>query len=142
MKIQTTIKQVGKRRPLIDTQKIEINDLPLNATLKDLIIAVVHQQIDTYIQKRTEKNMLPFLTEKNINTSVDSGKVSFGEIYNDNLDIDKEKSVETAIIAFGDGMYCVFVDSEQIEHLDERITLTENSVLTFVRLTFLAGSLF
>ncbi len=138
MKLQITIKQLGKKRP-IGTSVIEISNFNTEPTLKDLITNVVKQQVSEFNKKHTESAILPFITKQEIDDQSQTGKVGFGAIYNDNK-ANENEAIENAILAFTDGLFCVFIDDNQIENLDEKITITEKNVVSFVRLTFLAGS--
>ncbi|ASN83114.1 hypothetical protein DFI_16945 (plasmid) [Deinococcus ficus] len=50
-----------------------------------------------------------------------------------------EDATHTALRAFQDGLYYVFVDDQQIEQLDHVVTLRADSTLLLLRLTALAG---
>lgn len=45
MQIKISIKQLGKKRPLVTQKMIEIDALPSSPKLQDLIAAVVSQQV-------------------------------------------------------------------------------------------------
>ena len=67
-----------------------------------------------------------------------SGKVGFGNIYNEKK-ADVSRAQENVIMAFEDGLVRVFIGDCEQEKLDDNIDLKEGDVLTFIRLTFLAG---
>jgi len=48
-------------------------------------------------------------------------------------------AVATALLAFEDGIFQVYIDDEAIESLDEQVNLHEGSRLLFLRLVALAG---
>ena len=50
-----------------------------------------------------------------------------------------EKALDTAYLAFEDGLYCIFINDEQTEKLDDSLNLKDGDILTFIRLTMLAG---
>ena len=54
-------------------------------------------------------------------------------------DVDPEQAVETALLAFQDGLYYVFVDEQQVTELDAPVPLRAASRLMFLRLVALAG---
>lgn len=83
--------------------------------------------------------MLPFLAKDEIANQAESGKVGFGAIYSENK-VDLTVAQETALQAFEDGMFAVFADETEIQKLDEVVNISETTVFTFIRLTFLAGS--
>ena len=139
MKIKISVKQLGKKRPIITQKIIEIESLPSSPNLVHLIQAVVKQQVSTFNQKLEDKSLVPFLLKAAIEEKTKTGKVGFGSIYNDKK-ADEQAAIDNALLAFQDGIYCVFIDDNQIEQLNQPILLQPNSILTFVRLTFLAGS--
>ncbi len=139
MQVKISVKQLGKKRPIINQKGIKIEDLPDSPVLQNLIIAIVRQQVQAFNQKLEEKPLIPFLLKEDIEQKTKTGKVGFGSIYNDQK-ADEQGAIDNALLAFQDGIYCVFIDDNQIEKLDAPISLNENSVLSFVRLTFLAGS--
>lgn len=134
------IKQLGRKKPAIDKKTIEVKNLPKQPILSDLIKSIVIQQVQAFNQ-RTEKNSLvPFLLNDEIKNQSIGGKVGFGSIYNTNKAKEKE-AIQNALLSFTDGIYCVFIDEDEIEEIDQPIQLTPNSIITFVRLTFLSGSI-
>jgi hypothetical protein len=139
MQITVKAKQLGKKHALIENKVIEINDIGVNPTFSDLLKAVVTQQVSEYNSKTAEKTLLPFLAKDDITNQAESGKIGFGTIYSENK-AHLITAQETALQAFEDGVFAVFADEEEIQKLDEIINLSETTVFTFVRLTFLAGS--
>lgn len=129
MKLKISVKQAGKKHPLIDSKVIEITDIGFTPTVNDLINAVVAQQVHEYNNKTAENNLLPFLSE---------GKIGFGSIYNENKAVPADAQ-QTAVQAFEDGMFVLFVDDEEYTKTTAIVPLTNDSIVTFIRLTFLAG---
>ncbi len=139
MQITVKAKQAGRKHALIENKIIEIEDIGKTPLLQDLLKAVVKQQVEEYNRKSVEKNLLPFLSKDEIEEKSETGKVGFGSIYNENK-ADVTKAQETVLQAFEDGMFSVFADDFEVKTLSEEIKLTDSSVITFIRLTFLAGS--
>jgi hypothetical protein len=139
MNLKISAKQIGRKHPLIDNTIIEIEDIGPHPTLKDLLFAVVAQQVHEYNGKPLEKSLLPFLDAAAIEGQANTGKVGFGSIYNANK-ADVVKAQQSAIQAFQDGMFVVFAGEEQLPELTHIISLTPDTVITFIRLSFLAGS--
>ena len=140
--IRVNVKQLGKKHPILAEQPINIDTQKDTISIQELLDFIVQQQVENYNQKPIEKedidteklpkeNYLPLLIE--------SGKVSFSSIYNENK-ADLSKAQETAKQAFEDGMFAIFLGEKQIEDLAEEVSLTTNQSFTFIRLTFLAGS--
>jgi hypothetical protein len=140
MKLKFSIKQLGKKRAFIEAQPIEIAGNYGQYTLREVLSRVVSQQVETFNQKRSEKSLFNFLQESDIQEAAQNGRVRFGAIYNE-TQADVEKAIETVLLAFEDGLIAVFVDDEQIDLINQTIDITPQSTFTFVRLTFLAGSI-
>ena len=142
MNISISVKQLGKKHPLLQEKSIALDiENPVISTQK-LIESIVDHQVQLFRSSSFEfededkihlpkENYLPILT--------DTGKVGFGALYNHNQ-VDLVKAQENAILAFEDGLYTVFYGDDQLETLTEQIDLSQNKNLTFIRLTFLAGS--
>lgn len=109
-------------------------------TLADLIRTAVTGEVERFNTSRTEPKLFSFLTPGEIEGQAKDGKVAFGEV--DNTDeADLETAVATALQAHADGIFLVFVDDDEIRDLTQEITLEEGNVVTFLRLTFLTGTL-
>lgn len=132
-------KQAGRKHPLIEKRTIVIDDLQPTPSLRDLLAAVVKQQVTEYNNKPLEKNLLPFLDGEQVAQQASTGKIGFGSIYNENK-ADLSKAQDVAMQAFEDGLFAVFADEEELQALDTTFVLTPATVITFIRLTFLAGS--
>lgn len=142
MNISISVKQLGKKHPLLQEKSIPLDIENPVITTQKLIESIVDHQVQLFRSSSFEfededkihlpkENYLPILT--------DTGKVGFGALYNHNQ-VDLAKAQENAIVAFEDGLYAVFYGDDQLETLSEEIDLSQNKKLTFIRLTFLAGS--
>lgn len=139
MQIIVRAKQAGRKHALIENKTIEIDDLGSAPRFADLLKAVVKQQVEEYNRKPVEKNLLPFLSKDEVNAAAETGKVGFGSLYNENK-ADVAKAQAVALEAFEDGMFAVFAGDDELGNLDEPVQLNATTVITFIRLTFLAGS--
>ncbi|MFC4476056.1 hypothetical protein [Flavobacterium chungangensis] len=142
MNISISVKQLGKKHPLLQEKSIALDIENPVITTQKLIESIVDHQVQLFRSSSFEfededkihlpkENYLPILT--------DTGKVGFGALYNHNQ-VDLAKAQENAIVAFEDGLYAVFYGDDQLETLSEEIDLSQNKSITFIRLTFLAGS--
>lgn len=136
MQIKINLKQIGKRRNAVKEEMYTVSDGI--CTVRDLIADLVTRQVADLNARVGRGQVIDYLTGREIADFAEVGKIGFGELANPN-EQDAEKAVTCALQSFEDGIYCVFVGTEQKEHLDDEIKLTEDSVLTFVRLTMLAG---
>jgi len=137
-----SIKMLGKKHPVLESIAFQLsNQFPLSPTLQDLLIELVTQQVEQFNVSRTEENLLPYLSESDITDKLTRGKVGFDAVYNDKT-VSVEDALKTALQAFEDGLYFVFIDRVKIEKLEDKIELKENSELMLLRLTALVGGYF
>lgn len=142
MEIKVTVKQLGRKHPVLAEQSIEIAHHENHISLKHLLQLVVQQQVTAFNAKSFEledEDLSKIPQENYLNILTDTGKVGFGSIYNQKR-ADLQKAQENAIQAFEDGMFAVFYNDEPIESLTQIIDLNLQYTFTFIRLTFLSGS--
>lgn len=142
MEIKVTVKQLGRKHPVLSEQPLEIGHHEHSISLEQLLKRIVQQQVEAFNAKSFEtedadRTQTPF--ENYLNILTDTGKAGFGSIYNEKR-ADLQKAQENAIQAFEDGMFAVFCDETRLEDLQQTIDLSTQPVFTFIRLTFLAGS--
>jgi len=138
MNVYIKLKSAGKRRPVL-------NNIPYTlpngiSSLRQLIEAVVRQEVDEYNNRGTKNMLVPYLTETEISDQSTVGKIGFGRLYSDKK-ANLEKAIETALQGFDDGLFRVMVGEAEAAELDMPLEVQENDTLTFIRLTFLAGRL-
>ena len=145
MIINVNIKQMGKKGRRIKSVPFEYDRCP--ETAEELIEETVKIMLSTFKErqkKSTEENIPDVLSEETIKSMAEIGKVAFGYIYNEK-EQDEAKTIETAKLAFIDGMVRIFINGEEAEYKDENIesgtpiNLSEDDEVTFVRLAMLAG---
>jgi hypothetical protein len=139
MQLTISAKQLGRKNALIMNKVIEIEDIGPHPTVQRLIEAVVEQQVREYNSKPLEKNLLPFLDQETIDIAVKSGKVGFGSIYNETK-ADPRVAQKTALQAFADGLFVLFADDQEFTSAEQTIIIESTTIITIIRLTFLAGS--
>lgn len=139
MQLTVSAKQLGRKHALIDKKQIEIDDIGSNPTVQRLIEAVVEQQVREYNGKPPEKSLLPFMDQESIDDAACVGKVGFGSIYNE-AKADPGVAKRIALQAYADGLFALFADDREFTDSTETISLNPTTVITFIRLTFLAGS--
>ncbi|WP_068498183.1 hypothetical protein [Paenibacillus kribbensis] len=138
MKLMVTVKSLGKRKPALARQEMELSPVP--QTLRELIAATVALNIQRLREKQDSVALIPFLTEEEIQMQGETGKVGFGSIYNDAIP-DIKDAVDTAMQAFEDGLYRVFVRDEEAAEPDAPLLLEDGDEIVFIRFTMLAGGL-
>ena len=145
MIINVNIKQMGKKGRRIKSVPFEYDRCP--ETAEELIEETVKIMLSTFKErqkKSTEENIPDVLSEETIKSMAEIGKIAFGYIYNEK-EQDEAKAIETAKLAFIDGMVRIFINGEEAEYKDENIesgtpiNSSEDDEVTFVRLAMLAG---
>ena len=134
MKIIINVKGLSRKK-VIHQEEVELMNKVF--TTKDLITELVKINVEKFNKKIDDKDILSIMTNEHIAEAARSWKVG-DEIHGDkkaNLD----KALDTAYLAFEDGLYCIFINDEQSEKLDDSLNLKDGDVLTFIRLTMLAG---
>jgi len=134
--ISLRLKRLGKKRLHTVPYKVSADV----KTLTELIRAAVTGEVERFNASRTEPKLFAFLTPSEIQRQATDGKITFGEVENTD-EADLEAAVETALQAHADGVFLVFIDDDEVRSLTEVINLEEGSVVTFLRLTFLTGTL-
>ena len=138
MDIYVRVKAIGKRKDILAPALYTIPDGI--CSLRQLLTAVVQKEVDRYNNKEAETQLIPFLTQQELDDQAKIGKVSFGTIYSDKK-ADPGKAVANAIQCWEDGLVRVFMNDEELTDLDAKLVIEEQAIFTFMRLTFLAGSI-
>ena len=131
---------MGKTQPLFANWELrlpeQVEHTPL--TLRALLTQIVLAEVAGFTDRQCQRRLLQVLSHTQISLGVEQGKV---ESVGSDLEqvVDLEQAVETALQAFIDGFYFVFVDEQQQEKLDEVVTLQPHSELLFLRLVPLVG---
>ncbi len=136
MKIFVTMKSLNKKNSYLENKEIIVsNDL---MTLRELLTDIIKQNLELQKHREIEKPLLPFLTIENLEAQATSGKVGFQTSYNENT-VTITKAIDTAVTAFEDGLFKVFIEEVEQEQLDQPLELKELDTVVFIRLTMLAG---
>ena len=134
MKIIINVKGLSRKK-VIHQEEVElINNI---STTKDLITELVKINVEKFNKKIDEKDILSIMTNENIAKAARIGKIG-DEVHGDKK-ANLEKALDTAYLAFEDGLYCIFINDEQTEKLDDSLNLKDGDILTLIRLTMLAG---
>ena len=134
MKLSINIKGLSRKK-VIHQEEIEIiNEI---STTKDLIRELVTINVEKFNKKIDDKDILSIMTNEYIAEAARSGKIG-DEVHGDKK-ANLEKALDIAYLAFEDGLYCIFINDEQTEKLEDNLALKDGDVLTFIKLTMLAG---
>lgn len=134
MLLYMNMRQLGKRRNTVDKVPFEYEAEP--ETLRELITETVKICVKEYIERMDRGEAV--LTSDQIDDMAQIGKIAFGIVYGQKKP-DVSKAVETAVTGFEDGLFRVFLGSDEITELDDKVIFAEGDEITFIRLTMLAG---
>ena len=134
MKIIINVKGLSRKK-VIHQEEMELKNKIF--TTKDLITELVKINVEKFNKKIDEKDILSIMTNENIAKAARIGKIG-DEVHGDKK-ANLEKALDTAYLAFEDELYCIFINDEQSEKLDDSLNLKDGDILTLIRLTMLAG---
>ena len=134
MKIIINVKGLSRKK-VIHQEEVELKNKI--STTKDIITELVKINVEKFNKKIDEKDILSIMTNENIAKATRIGKIG-DEVHGDKK-ANLEKALDTAYLAFEDGLYCIFINDEQSEKLDDSLNLKDGDILTLIRLTMLAG---
>lgn len=138
MKIFINVKQVGKRKKIIEHEVIQLDFVP--TTLRELIERIVVLNVNKFNNSRDQNNIVTYLLTEEIESKMKTGKVGFGNIYNETK-AKVDEAITNALQSYEDGIFRVFIGDDEVIGLSQWIELHEEDELTFIRLTMLAGRL-
>lgn len=131
MKVKIIKKKASSLREL-GCESVTIKDVE---TLSELLI-----EISRYEYMRQNNLQEHVLLKSEIEDLAQMGKVTFGDKYNNNV-IAFEKTIETMMQDFADGLFRVFFNGRECLELDEMLELKEENEVVLIRLVMLAGRL-
>ena len=146
MRIAITVKSVGGKTPLLGARD---TDIPAVGSLRELVAALVRTEVAAFNARPVDMSaagtaeaapcaLLTALSPQQVEEGAAAGKVGFG-LRRNPRDQDADAAVETALLAFEDGLFRVFCNDAELRELDAPLRLREGDALTFIRLTMLAG---
>lgn len=135
-------KVLGQKRPLFSDWRLDLPPLWERGgdrlKLRDLITRVVLEEVEAFQNRQEERRLARILTPGQIAEGAARGKVDSGE-RDLKQKVSPDDAVATALQAFEDGLYFVFIDGVQQEKLDSEVFLRQHSKVSFIRLVALAG---
>ena len=136
MQIRINVKGASRRKAAVVQQVREYPDGPM--TVEEFLAETVRQNVRDYNERKEGGEILRLFSADVLEEKAQSGKVSYGAPMDDRK-ADEGKAVANALQCFDDGMVALFADGVRYTERSERIALGEQSEVTFIRLTFLAG---
>lgn len=136
MTIRVNVKQLGKR-----IYSVEPVDFPLDCrpeTAGELICAAVRTSVKQYNERIKRTEMGKPLDKETESAFEKAGKIAFGLPFSDKK-ADADIAQQTALSAYRDGLFRMFIGDEEIEDENTKIELSEQSEVMFIRLAMLAG---
>ena len=138
MKIKINVKGASRKKASI----IQIvRDYPdRKMTVEEFLTETVKQNVREYNSGEDEGALLRFLSEDSSGNDPAENfhKVTYGDL-TDRKKADPGKAVRDALQYYDDGIVALFADGVRYEDREQELPLRDQSEVTFVRLTFLAG---
>ncbi|MFK8056288.1 MAG: hypothetical protein AB8F78_09245 [Saprospiraceae bacterium] len=129
------LKRLGKRKMI--EQAWSLDGLSIHV-LRDLVTAFVTREVARYNSEVDNPTHIAYLLPAEIQVQGESGKIGFGDQAKRSV-VNLEEAIDAALLAHTDGLYAVFIDEGEIQHLDDAVELREDTTIAIIRLTFLAG---
>lgn len=143
MNIIVSAKTVGQRRHNFTDWSVPLPpDVQRQGgiiTLRDLISRIVDTEVAAYNERQEQRRLPQVLTKAAIEAQAATGKVDSGARETEPQFAEVDQAIGTALQAFEDGFYFVFIDEVQYHSLDSEIFVKPNSQVLFLRLIPLAG---
>ena len=136
MQVFVQIKSFHRNKPALTCIAYSLPD-SIN-TLRQLLVFFAESDAKIYNQKSPDALIFPPLTQQQIDDAAATGKVDFGRTYTEEK-VAPAIAAANAIQCWKDGLIRVFQNDFQLSELDQPISISENDVFTFIRLTLLSG---
>ncbi len=139
--ITVATKVVGQKKPAFTDWRIPLppqSDGSSSYALREVITWIVVSEVEAFRQRQEQRKLMQIFTAAQIQEGAERGKIDMGE-GDLQQTVNEDAAIATALQAFGDGLYYVFVDDVQHESLDQTVFVGENSRILFVHLIALAG---
>jgi hypothetical protein len=135
VRVRATV--TGQRRRRADEHELQL-DLPTGSTTAHaLIAAVVRSAVASYEQRAEESEFVRVLTDSSLAAGLAGGAVRLGDVER-RSHVDVAEAIETAQVAYGDGIFRMFIGDDEIGP-DDVVSITDGEQLLFLRLVPLAG---
>lgn len=137
MNIKVRIKQIGSRRDKVGEVPFPIENKPLTVAM------LITECVTTFVglhNDRINKSVIRPFSEAELQAMGEVGKIAFGELFNQK-EVKLSEAVNNALSSYKDGLFRIFIDEREAGELDDSIEIRDDSVVTFIKLTMLAGRL-
>ncbi|MEG0381461.1 MAG: hypothetical protein RR603_07165, partial [Kurthia sp.] len=89
-------------------------------------------------EKPIDTPMYLFITEQQLQDATSHGKIHFGD-KKSSTEHSLDHAISTMLQAFEDELFLVLRNDEQLDTLTAPLTILEDDVFTFIKLTMLSG---
>jgi hypothetical protein len=137
--IEIEARVIGRRSANLERRPISLSlDTSQPVTVETLLTTLVHSEVAAFAQRQEARSIVHLPTEAELSRWLQAGKVTFaGSGPTPVIVIDD--AIANAARSFQDGLFQVVIDGATFEHLDDIITLSDNSQVVLLRLVALAG---
>jgi len=133
----------GHRRRGVREHELVLDLPPGQVTARQFIEAAVTAEVAAYRARAEEASLVRVLTQKALLADLERGAVrteGAQEAQAQNAaSVDVADAVEAALLAFGDGLFKVFVGDRELTDDAAAVSVADGAALLFVRLVPLAG---
>ncbi len=142
MTVMVEGKVAGQKRPLFTDWRIALPPVweagGDRLKLRDLIISIVTREVEAFKKRQEARKLDRILSRTDIEAGRGKGKID-PQAKDLKQAVDLDDAVASALQAFQDGLYFVFIDEVQQSSLDSEVYLKTGSRVVFLRLVALAG---
>jgi hypothetical protein len=108
-------------------------------TVRDLLAAIVREQVESFRRRKEASQLLRVLSKDNLQDGAAAGRVLSGAQEVDPRIPEVGDAIDVVLQAFVDGFFFMFLNGVQMDGLDQQVPPSEALDVLFVRLTPLVG---
>ena len=137
--MKINVKCITKGNRVIETKVID-RDFSGGVTVREFLEFMVEHTLQEYKERKEQTELIKVLTEQEIKDRAYAGRVDFDT--NNGLKLpDPEVAKKNALESFEDGVTVLFVGDHKAESLTEVLHIGQDTEITFIKLTMMAGRL-
>jgi hypothetical protein len=111
---------------------------PGEASARQLIEAAVAAEVTAFQARSEARTFVRVLSKDGLREDLERGAVRLGDPEFHAPDVDLAAAVDAALLAFGDGIFKIFVGEDEVES-GAKVRLEDGASVLFLRLVPLAG---
>lgn len=136
--VTVTATITGQRRRGAAEHELTLDLAPGEVSARELIEAAVAAQVTAFRARAQARTFVRVLTPDGLRDDLEQGAVRLGGPEFGKPDVNLAVATDNALLAFGDGIFKVFVDSDEVAPGD-KVRLEDGASVLFLRLVPLAG---